>query len=455
MTVLPRKRRVTQVEIKPAIKDMIQKKGIIKNWAGNVYLKPSHICYPTTESEIQNLVLKAANKKSKIRLIGSGHSFTDLCKTNQILISLDKYQGIISVDKEKKQATVKAGTKLKLLGELLFNEGLAMENLGDIDSQSIAGTISTGTHGTGISFGTISTQVIGLKLINGKGEIKVCSPNQNSKLFKAAQVSLGALGIITEITFQCVSSYKLLINNNKESLDTVLSSVEKRNRQNRNFEYYWFPYTNTAWTKTTNIVEDGEPDKDNFLNYLSELVIENYSFKALCEFARLFPSKNKMVSKITAQSTPTTKKLSRSYKVYTTIRLVKFTEMEYNIPADAYQDAIKEVMQLVNSERFAIHFPIENRWVKGDDIYMSPAYGRDSAYIACHVYSKKDNSAYFKALESIFRSYKGRPHWGKLNTIKHKDIVDLYPKFSDFNAVRKQQDPDKIFTNAYLEKIIG
>lgn len=427
----------------------------LKNWAGNVEINPTTIAYPKTESEIQNLVSKAVNENAKIRVIGSGHSFTALCQTKQILVSLDEYQGLVSVNKEKNQATVKGGTKLSTLGEILFKEGLAMENLGDIDAQSIAGTISTGTHGTGTSFGTISTQVIKIKLINGKGEIQVCSPTQNPELFKASQVSLGALGIIIEITLQCVPSYKLLIDNNKESLQTVLSSIDERNTQNRNFEYYWFPYTNTTWTKTTNIAESGEPDKDNILNYLSELLLENYSFKALCEFARIFPSKNKLVSQIIAQSAPTMKKLSLSHKVYATMRLVKFTEMEYNVPAEAYQDVMKEIIKVVNSGKFAIHFPIENRWVKKDDIFMSPAYERDSAYIACHVYNKKDNSAYFKALEDIFRAYGGRPHWGKMNSITQKDVVDLYPKFAKFNKIRNEQDPDKIFTNAYLEKLIG
>lgn len=434
---------------------MIKTKNGIKNWAGNVSLTPNNLVYPATEEEIQRVILKAANQRKKIRVIGTGHSFTNLCKTDQTLLSLDKFQGLIALDKEQNQATVKGGTTLKLLGELLWQEGLAMENLGDIDAQSIAGTISTGTHGTGTSFGTISTQIVALKFINGKGEIVHCSASENPEVFKAAQVSLGALGIITEVTLQCVPSYKLLIKNRKEQLDTVLSNIEERNRNNRNFEFYWFPYTNTTWTKTTNIAESGEPDKDNYFNYLSELILENYSFKALCEFARVFPSKNKLVSKIAAQSVPTIDKLNYSHKVFATKRLVKFTEMEYNVPADTYQEVMKEVIKLVNSEKFAIHFPIENRWVKGDDILMSPAYGRDSAYIACHVYSKKDSSTYFKALESIFRAYGGRPHWGKLNTITQHDVVDLYPKFADFNRIRKQQDPDGIFINAYMEKLIG
>lgn len=430
-------------------------KDIVKNWSGNVSFQPSSIQYPSTQKEIQDVILKAANDKQKIRVIGTGHSFSNLIETEQILVSLDEYQGLLSVDKEKLQATVKAGTKLKLLGELLFKEGLAMENLGDIDVQSVAGAISTGTHGTGTSFGVISSQVVALKMVNGKGEVLSCSSTKNADLFKAAQVSLGALGILTEVTLQCVPSYKLLITNSREPLDNVLETLEERKDKNRNFEYFWFPYTKTAWTKSSNIVDSGEPNKDNVMNHLSELVLENYTLKGLCEIARMFPSKNQFVSKVTAKFAPNSTKLSLSHNVFATVRLVKFTEMEYGVPAEAYQDVMKEVIAKVNTGKFKIHFPVENRWTKKDDILMSPSYGRDSAFIACHVYNKKDNKAYFKAMETIFRAHGGRPHWGKMNTITQNEVVDLYPEFAKFSAIRNEQDPDRIFTNPYLEKILG
>lgn len=425
----------------------------MKNWAENVLWTPSKIATPSTEEEIQQLVLKAINDQKKIRVIGSGHSFTALCSTNEVLVSLDNYQGKIHIDKEKNIATVKAGTKLSLLGELLFEEGLAMENLGDINVQSIAGAISTGTHGTGVQLKSISNQVIGLKFINGKGEIITCSATQNTELYKAAQVSLGCLGIITEVTLQCVPTYKLKLQNKKENLDDVLATLDERNSQNRNFEFYWIPYTNTAWTKTSNIVEDSEPDKVNFFNYWTEFVLENYVFKVFCEYARLFPSQNKTVANITAASITNVKKVYHSHKVYATQRLVKFHEMEYNIPVETYKDVFKDVKKIVNSRKFNIHFPIENRWVKGDDVFMSPAYGRDSAYIACHVYNKKESASYFKALEEVFRAYDGRPHWGKMNTISPQDVQTMYPKFDAFLMLRKEHDPENIFVNTYLKTL--
>lgn len=426
----------------------------MKNWAGNVVFNPIEVAEPTSEEAIQQVVLKAANERKKVRMIGSGHSFTSLFATNDILVSLDKYQGLISVNKEKQQATVKAGTKLKYLGELLFEQGLAMENLGDIDVQSIAGAFSSGTHGTGKAFGIIATQLVNIKFINGKGEIVECSPNHQPDLFKAAQVSLGTLGIITEVTVQCVPSYKLALQSKSELLEEVLANINQRNDDNRNFEFYWFPHTDKAWTKTSNIATEGEPKKVNFWNYLSEYVLENHLFKVLCDYAHWFPSQNKTIAKISASSLPNVKKLYYSHKVYATVRLVRFKEMEYNIPAEAHEDVLKEVIKAFQSQNFPVHFPIENRWVKADDIFMSPANGRDSAYLAFHVYHKKDHTAYFKCIEEICRAHGGRPHWGKMNTLTAQDVLDLYPEFPKFNAIRAAQDPDNLFITPYLEKLL-
>lgn len=427
----------------------------MQNWAKNVRWDPSQILYPTSEGELWAHVIRALNDSRKIRTIGTGHSFTALCKTDEILISLDKYQGLIAVDREKCQVTVKGGTKLKVLGALLFEHGMAMENLGDIDVQSIAGTISTGTHGTGKQFGTISTQVVALKFVNGKGDLVSCSKEADPDLFRAAQVSLGLLGIITEVTLQCVPAYKLQLENRKELLQEVLPYIGQRNQENRNFEFYWFPYTDVTWTKSSNAVSDSEPDKNNIFNYWSEYVLENYAFKLLCEYARIFPSQNVRASRISAASIGEVAKVYHSHKVYATQRMVKFQEMEYNIPSEAHGDVFKEVVKTINTRKFNIHFPIENRWVKGDDIYMSPAYDRDSAYIACHVYNKKDCKPYFKALEEIFRAHGGRPHWGKMNTLEMKDVELMYPEFSRFQTIRKEQDPDNIFVNKYLEQLMG
>ena len=425
----------------------------MKNWSGKIEWHPNLIAYPSSEEEIQQIVQRAAERGQSIRIIGSGHSFNPLWVTEEVLISLDHYQGILAVDGENLQATVKAGTKLFTLGDLLFEQGMAMENLGDIDRQSIAGTISTGTHGTGLAFGTVSTQVKAIRFVNGKGEIVNCSETEHEDLFKAAQVSLGALGIITQITLQCVPAYKLELLNKKESLTEVINTFPERIAKHRNFEFYWFPKTETAWTKTSNIA-NGQPDRVGVLNYLTEYFLENYIFKLLCEMAHTFPSQNERVSRISAASIPNVRKLYHSHKVYATQRLVRFNEMEYNIPLEAHGEVLREVIKTVNQRKFNVHFPVENRVVKGDDAYLSPAYGRDSAYIACHVYSKKDHRPFFKAMEEIFLSHGGRPHWGKIHTLRAEELAWRYPAFEQFRKHRAEQDPQQLFLNSYLKTLL-
>ncbi|MEM9935777.1 MAG: D-arabinono-1,4-lactone oxidase [Bacteroidota bacterium] len=427
----------------------------MKNWAKNIVWAPSEIAYPTSEAEIQQLVQRAANDRQNIRVIGSGHSFTPVCYTEDMLINLDNFQGLIHVDKENCQATVKAGTKLKALGEMLFREGLAMENLGDIDVQSIAGTISTGTHGTGTSFGTISTQVIALTFVNGKGEIVHCSESENKALFKAAQVSLGSLGIITEVTIQCVPIYKLHIQNKVESIEEVFGNLANRLTQNRNFEFYWFPHTDKALTKTTNIVDNAEVDVIGFYKYWGEYIGENLIFKLFCEYGTWFPSQAKAISKLTSSLITDASKIAYSHKVYATERLVRFMEMEYNVPADAYEEVWKELGKAMDKHNFHVHFPIENRWVKQDDIPLSPAYGRDSAYIACHVYQKKEYQPYFNIIQDIFKAHDGRPHWGKWHSLTAKDIQERYPELGTFLKHRAAQDPENIFLSDYLKALLG
>jgi len=303
----------------------------LKNWSGKISWHPKQLLQPASEAEIQAIVKQALLEKKNVRIVGSAHSFNPLWVTNEVLVNLDNYQGLIKVDKMTMQATIKAGTKLYILGGLLFENGLAMENLGDIDKQSLGGTIGTGTHGTGLNFGTISTQVKALQFVNGVGEVVTCSETENIDLFKAAQVSLGALGIITEITLQCVPAYRLQLVNKKEPLTEVMSTFKDRITNNRNFEFYYFPKSEIVYTKTSNIVED-TPAKANVFNYLTEYVLENYVYKVMCETARVVPSLSDGISRFSSNAAANITKTYFSHKVYATPRLVRFNEVKkFNI----------------------------------------------------------------------------------------------------------------------------
>jgi len=406
----------------------------MKNWSGRVSWQPSEILTPSTEEGIVNAVRSAYTNGKNVRMIGSGHSFMPLSATNDILISLDKYQGLISVDKELEQVTVKAGT--------------------DINVQSIAGAISTGTHGTGVEFGNMSTQVTGIRFVNGKGELHSASTNNNPELLKALQVSLGILGVITEITIQCVPSFTLALEVERLLLEDVMPRLDQLNKNNRNFEFYWFPNTPYVMTKKCNISNHpGEPTSRS--EYFHEMILENYAFKLLLEVSKLLPSLTNKLSTLSAKTITGLKKIRASHQVFSTPRLVKFNEMEYNVSLEVFDDVMKDITSWVNKNNKDILFPMENRFVRGDDIYLSPAYGRKSAYMSAHVYSKKDFRPYFRGLEEIFRAYNGRPHWGKINTLTTKDFRRLYPKFEEFETIRLQHDPEEVFLSPYLKSIFS
>lgn len=424
----------------------------IKNWGGTVKFTPKFIYYPTSHEEVVDIVKKARQNHQKIRIIGSGHSWTNLVDTDYILISLDEYQGIISLDKDNCTAVVKAGTKLKLLGDLLHEQGLAMENMGDINVQSIAGALSTGTHGTGVTFGTLATQMLEITFVNGLGETVVCSEHTNRETFKAAQVSLGALGIITKIKLRLVPTYKLKYVSVKADLDDTLLNLDKYKQENRNFEFYWFPHTKTVQLKFVN--KTPEPPKNvGFAKKFNDVVMENGLFGALSRFSRAFPKTAPRISKISAWGVSKGTYVNHSHLIFATQRWVRFYEMEYNVPQESFINVMKEIEACVNEHQFKVHFPIECRWVKADDIMISPASGRDAAYIAVHMYKGMEYKPYFEAIEKIFRKYNGRPHYGKMNTLKHEDFAELYPNWQKFMDVRQQMDPDQVFLNEYLQEL--
>lgn len=425
-----------------------------QNWSGSVTCEPAAIQYPTTEEEIVALVRSARDSGKHLRVVGSGHSFTPLVSTNQTIMCLDHYTGLVSVDAENRLVTVRAGTKIKELGELLHEHGLAQENLGDIDVQSIAGAISTGTHGTGIRFGSISTQVAALRLISGTGEVIDCSETHNREIFKAAQVSLGALGVISTVTLRCAPAYKLHYVWRKGTLEDCLNNLERYKSENRNFEFYWIPYTDAVLLKCMNETDAPARAKNRFRQF-NEIVLENGVFWLLCEICRWFPSQSPRIAKLIASLISNGEDVNYSHRIFATPRLVRFQEMEYNLPTEHFAAALREIDAGIRRERIQVHFPLECRFVRADDITLSPASGRDSAYIAVHMYKGMAYRAYFDLVESVFKRYEGRPHWGKMHTRRADDLRLLYADWERFTALRAQLDPDGVLLNDHLRQLFG
>jgi FAD-linked oxidoreductase len=424
------------------------------NWSGSVRFQPNEIAFPENTAQVVEVVQKAAAAGKRIRTVGAAHSFTRLIETGDVLVSLDKMSGVISVDKAKHTAVVWAGTRLRDLGPLLYNEGLALVNQGDIDVQSVAGAFSTGTHGTGTEFGTLSTCILGLTLVTASGEIKQINAQENAHLLPAARVALGSLGIIIQYELQLRPVYKLQYIAKKAKLDDVLAQLEDYKTRNRNFEFYWFPFTQTVQTKESNIT-DAPPIKSGFGKWLNDILLENGVFWIISKMARIFPFMAKTSAKISAWGVSGSTNTNWSHLVYATKRLVRFQEMEYNLPAENFVPALKEIVALIEAKNFRVHFPLEFRWVAPDDIWLSPANGRPSAYIAAHMYKGMPHEEYFGALEAVLKKHGGRPHWGKMHTQTAESLSKLYPHWADFHKLRKELYPKGMFLNDYLRKLFG
>ena len=425
----------------------------IQNWAGNVRFQPENYLLPEHPDEIGNWIRRAATEGKKIRTVGSGHSFSPLIETPDWLLSLDHYQGLTTVSTASRTATAKAGTKLYALGELLFQEGLAMENLGDIDRQSLAGALTTGTHGSGTGFGILATQVERLTLIDGCGERHVCSRTQAPDLFRAALVSMGLLGVVTELKLRLEPAYRLHYVHRKGALDETLENLEDYKSGNRNFEFYWFPYSKAVQLKFVNPTE-APPRNNGALRWVNDVLLENAAFGAMSRYTRRFPGRAMAVSRLCGKLISDGERIDWSHRVFATARLVPFVEMEYNIPAENFTGVLRELEAAINKHRFAVHFPLECRWAKADDILLSPANRRDSAYIAVHMYKGMPYKAYFETLEAIFKAHGGRPHWGKMNTCTADDFRRMYPDWQQFLTIREKMDPHRIFINRWFETLI-
>lgn len=431
-----------------------QRAATWRNWSGSVTSAPREVVAPGSVDELARLVADRATAGRHVRVVGSGHSFTPLVQTDDTLIRMDRLSGITSFDAERGLVTVMGGTPLKLLGDALLERGVAQENLGDIDVQTITGAISTGTHGTGVRFGSLSTQVAALTLVTASGEVVEVSAERNPDLFKAAQVSLGALGIIASVTLRVVPAKRLRYQTRRERLGSLLERLEEYKNQNSHFEFFWFPYTQWAQAKFTNET-DARPTSANAWTEFNRVVLENGVFGALCELSRIAPASSATVNKISAWGIASTTAVDYSHRLYATPRDVRFQEMEYNIPAERFAEALREIESVINRERFAVSFPIECRFVRADDIWLSPAYQRDSAYIAVHMYKGMPYEKYFRAIEDIFQRYDGRPHWGKMHTLDADVLSTRYPRWQDFTTQRAKIDPTGVFLNGYLRRIVG
>jgi FAD-linked oxidoreductase len=424
------------------------------NWARNQTCAPAELARPGTEAGLVEVVKRASSAGQRVKPAGAGHSFTSIACTDGVLVDLSGYGRVLDHDAATGQVTVEAGIPLHRLSEELDRRGLALENMGDIDRQSIAGATQTATHGTGLRYRNLSSQIVGMRLVTGDGTVLAATPDENPEVFACARAGLGALGLVSTLTLQCVPAFRLHAVEEPVPVDEVLADLDDLVAEHDHYEFYWVPHTRWALTKRNRRTDAPARPRSGLREWVDDMALGNYAFGVLCRLGRWRPEAIPRLAKI-IPSTGRLDYVDRSDRVFTSPRRVRFYEMEYAVPREALPEALNRVRRLVDELGTPLSFPVEVRVVAGDDIPLSTAYGRETGYIAVHVYQGTAYDAYFSGVERIMDSYGGRPHWGKLHYQRSETLAPRYPRWDEFQAVRARLDPEGRFANPYLDRVLG
>jgi L-gulonolactone oxidase len=428
-----------------------------QNWAGDQICAPSVIKRPTSEAELVEIVAGAAQKGERVRAVGTGHSFTDCACTDGVMIDMTGLQRVIDVDSANGLATIEGGAQLHPLLAQLAERGFGIENQGDIDKQSITGAAATATHGTGARFKNLSAQVVSARLVTAGGgvlEVSQGSAGSESDAYLAARVSIGALGVISQVTLKVVPLFTLHRADELRPLSKTLARLDEDVDANDHFEFFVFPYGDTALTRTTRRSNEEPRPGSVWKKRLGE-EFENAGLHVICRAGRRFPSTvprlNRLLTRLMSPSTVQ----DHAWKVYASARNVKFTEMEYAIPREHAREAVQRVIEIVRRRNLPIMYPLEVRFSAPDDAFLSTAHGRDTCYIAVHQFIGMEYENYFRAVEEIMNEYAGRPHWGKRHYQTAATLRERYPEWERFAAVRDRLDPHRVFRNDYSRRVLG
>jgi L-gulono-1,4-lactone dehydrogenase len=399
-------------------------------------------------------VAKAAAAGRKVSVVGSGHSFTETALSDGTLIDVSALSGVLEADRDSGRVKVAAGTVLADFNEELAGRGLAMENLGDIDRQTIAGAISTGTHGTGAKLRNLSAQVEAVELVLADGSMRELT-DSGSDLLRASRLGLGALGAIAAVTLRCVPAFVLRRVDGPVPREEVFASFEERADANDHFELFTFPYADSALVLERNRTAEPARPQGSGAAFLNDVVLENWALEAISATGKLVPRWIPVLSRLAARLASGSSVTDRSDRVFANERRVRFTEMEYALPREHGPEAARRVIEWVRGNRYPVFFPIEMRVSAGDDALLSPAHRRDTAYVAVHQYRGMQWRPYFEAVEAIMDEYGGRPHWGKRHFQTAATLAPRYPGWAAFQAARDELDPGRTFSNEYAERVLG
>ena len=423
------------------------------NWAGNQEANPHRVTRPRSDADVRDVVRRAPGR---VKAVGAGHSFTGAAVTDGTMVSLDLLTGIESTTPGPDgttDVTVRAGTRLGALCAMLDDRGLALTNMGDIDVQSVAGAISTGTHGTGARFTGLAGQVVGVRLVLADGTERTVS---EGPLFECARLGLGAFGILTAVTLRCVPAFLLRAEETPGRLGEALDRFPHDSATIDHPEFYWFPHTDRVLVKrNTRLPADATPAPlSRVRRWFDDDVMANGAFEVLNRASTRVPAVIPRLNRVSAAAWSGRTMTDRSHRVFASSRRVRFRETEYAIPSDAVPTVVRELDAWIRRTDYRVTFPVEIRCAAADDVWLSTAHGRPSAYVAVHQYHRRPDGRYFTAFEAIARSVGGRPHWGKLHSLGADELHTLYPRYDDALAVRAEVDPTGVFDNDYLRRVL-
>ncbi|HEX8121719.1 MAG TPA: D-arabinono-1,4-lactone oxidase [Solirubrobacteraceae bacterium] len=423
---------------------------IWRNWSGEQACAPAAVVRPRSTEEVADAVRRAGRAGQVVRVAGAGHSFTDAVLTDGVLLSLDAMDRVVWADPGRRRVRVQAGVRLHALSDALAGFGLALENMGDVDAQSIAGATATGTHGSGVELRNLSSAIEAVQLVAGDGTVHELD---GGDALLAARVSVGALGVITELTLRCARAYVMRGVDAPAKLDDVLDRLDELAEGSRHFEFYSFPHSDTVLTRTNEVVSNAAQPPGAAQRWAEDVLLNNHALHLACAIAKRRPDWIPTISRTMTSTFAERVRIDRSDRIFVSPRYVRFTEMEQAFPRAAARDALRAIMEEIR--RHPVIFPVELRFVAGDDALLSPAGGRETVYIAVHNYVGMPWEAYFRAVAAIGAEHGARPHWGKRHFHTAQTLAPLYPEWERFQSVRSQLDPQGRFTNAYVRRVLG
>ena len=425
----------------------------MSNWARNQRCVPDAVHQPASTDEVARIVRQAHEAGQRVKVIGAGHSFTATAMTDGVMLRLDNMTQILNVDREAGQVHVQAGATLHDFCRELHNYGLALPNLGDIDVQSIAGAISTATHGTGSGLGNLATNVVAMTLVNGKGEI--VELNEGDPRISIAAVGVGALGVVCEVVLQCVPSFRLHAYETIEYLDDLLDDIPSFAESADHAEFFWMPGARRCQVKRNQRTTEDIQRPGKVAYFRDKYVAENLAFGTVCRVGRRWPSLAPRIAKLVSSSVSERDLIDDSFRVFASPRLVRFVEMEYGIPLECLPEAVQRVREVTKHLSFPSLFPIEVRVSAADDIALSTGFGRSNGWVAVHQYVGAPYESYFQQVADIMDSYGGRPHWGKMHYLNAAQLCERYPRWGEFQELRAALDPDGTFRNEHIDRVLG